>query len=95
MHLYRVVYKTEFNGRIVNASGLVAVPVTANAITVASYHHGTITTQAGAPSAFTTLDVNNIDPNVALGAGMASMGMIVVLPDYLVRPPKKERRRTK
>lgn len=53
--VYKVIYKTEFKGEIITASGAVAVPETPGPYPVVSYQRGTIFRSQDAPSQFTDL----------------------------------------
>ena len=74
--VYRLVYKTTIDGEEINASGLVCVPVTGGEYPVLSFQNGTNTVNAYAPSEFLT------NPSYQLVQFIASMGFIVVIPDY-------------
>lgn len=77
---YKIVYKTiDPAGNLVNASGLMAVPQKVGVSSLMSFQHGTITLDSDAPS--------NAQYNGAsygdLAAVLASLGYVVVMPDYL------------
>ena len=76
--LYKVTYKTTYNGSDITASGLIALPKTTVEIAMISFHHGTITVQSDAPSNFSASD-----PNALLYGALSSSGFISVIPDYL------------
>jgi pimeloyl-ACP methyl ester carboxylesterase len=78
IEIYKVVYNTTYDGAIITASGLVALPKTTDQVGMLSFHHGTITNHADAPSNFSSSDFNSISY-----AAMASVGFIGVIPDYL------------
>ena len=78
VEIYKVVYNTSYNGSIITASGLIAIPKTTEQIGMLSFHHGTITNREDAPSNFSSSDFNSISY-----AAMASVGFIGVIPDYL------------
>lgn len=78
IEIYKATYKTSYNGNSLNASGLIALPKTTAAVAMLSFHHGTITNRADAPSNFSSNDFNTISY-----AAMASVGFIGVIPDYL------------
>src|SRR5688572_12954507 len=78
IEIYKVVYNTTYDGAIITASGLVALPKTTDQVGMLSFHHGTITNHADAPSNFSSNDFNSISY-----AAMASVGFIGVIPDYL------------
>lgn len=75
--LYRLVYWTEFKGRPVPVSGLIAVPSGVPAKGVVAYLHGTTTTRAVSPS---LPDRADGDQEAAVFAGS---GFITLLPDYV------------
>jgi predicted esterase len=78
IEIYKVTYKTSYDGSSINASGLMALPKTNAGVAMLSFHHGTITNRADAPSNFSPSDFNTISY-----AAMASVGFIGVIPDYL------------
>lgn len=78
VEIYKVTYKTNYNGSPIEASGLIAIPRTTDAISMLSLHHGTIVNHAEAPSSFTTADAT-----ILSYAAIASAGLIGVIPDYL------------
>jgi hypothetical protein len=78
--VYRVNYKTEFEGDSIIASGLLAVPVpdkSSAAYPMMSYQHGTITTNEESPT------YNPLGDFTALATYMASTGIVVIIPDYI------------
>lgn len=76
---YRLVYKTpDPEDTLVDASGLVCLPVKkSSGNPVLSYQHGTIFADTEAPSYFSS------SPEGLIGAVLAGLGYIVVMPDYL------------
>ncbi|MFH0842366.1 MAG: lipase family protein [Bacteroidota bacterium] len=74
--VYKIVYTTEVNGESIDASGLVCVPAVPGEYPVISFQNGTNTVNAYAPSEFV------INPSYQLVEFIASMGFIVVIPDY-------------
>jgi pimeloyl-ACP methyl ester carboxylesterase len=74
--IYRMVYRTTVNGKDIQASGLVCVPVTPGNYPVLSFQNGTNTVNANAPSESAT------DYPYILVEMLASMGYIVVIADY-------------
>ncbi len=74
--VYRIVYKTTIDGKNVNASGLVSVPVDRGEYPVLSFQNGTNTLNSQAPSVY---PLNNTYILVEM---LASMGFVVVIPDY-------------
>ncbi len=78
VNVYRVVYKTPFQGNMVEASGLLCAPVSAgNSFPMISFQNGTNTSHAEAPS------VNLSNPFFQYLHATASMGYIMLIPDYL------------
>ncbi len=76
---YKLTYETPNPaGSLVHASGLVCLPTTTTSNRpVISYQHGTIFLDSDAPSHFLT------SPDGLIGAVLAGLGFISVLPDYL------------
>ena len=74
----KITYKTTFKGESITASGIVLVPQTETSLGVVSLQHGTITQLEHTPS-----DMKISSNEVTLGAILASMGYIVVMPDYI------------
>lgn len=74
--VYKIVYKTMVTDQEINASGLVCVPATNGDYPVLSFQNGTNTLNADAPSEMPS------DFSYQLVELIASMGYIVVIPDY-------------
>jgi pimeloyl-ACP methyl ester carboxylesterase len=74
--IYRIVYKSSTGGKEFNASGLVCVPVNQGDYPVLSFQNGTNTLNLLSPS------VNPANNNYVLVEILASMGFVVVIPDY-------------
>lgn len=76
---YKLTYETpDAAGSLIHASGLVCLPTTRSTNRpVISYQHGTIFLESDAPSHLLT------SPEGLIGAALAGMGFISVLPDYL------------
>jgi pimeloyl-ACP methyl ester carboxylesterase len=72
--IYSIVYKTTVDGRKINASGLVCVPLVKGDYPVISFQNGTNTVNANAPSVAPV--------NYQLIGLVASMGYVVVVADY-------------
>ncbi len=75
--IYKITYKTTFNGEPKIASGLVSVPTGEGSFPVISYQNGTNTLHSNAPS---------VNPNFELYVlleAIASTGFVIALPDYL------------
>lgn len=78
--LFRVNYKTLYKGEEIEASGLVLIPLSDDSLNapILSFQHGTIFSQAEAPTN-TTLS----DPYLILYTAAATTGVIMVVPDYI------------
>jgi hypothetical protein len=76
--VYKVTYKTSFEDAEIIASGLVVLPKTNVEVGMVSFHHGTITDHADAPS-----NTHETDQDALLYAALSSSGFITVIPDYL------------
>jgi len=74
--VYKLVYRTNATGEDIEASGLVCVPSTPGEYPVLSFQNGTNTLYDYAPSVYLTY------PYYQLIEIIASMGFIVVIPDY-------------
>lgn len=74
--VYKITYKTKAGDKNIEASGLVAVPVTKGEYPVLSFQNGTNTLNNQAPS------VNPVNSNYVLVEILASTGFVVVVPDY-------------
>lgn len=74
--VYKVTYRTVYEGTEIIASGIVALPRTRNPVSMISFHHGTIVQNEDAPSQST-------GEALALFAALASAGFIAVVPDYI------------
>lgn len=75
--VYKITYKTAFEGDTIEASGVVAVPLSdskKDAFPVLSYQHGTLFLKTQAPSLGATNDFMTL---------IASTGMVVVISDYI------------
>src|SRR5690606_4091336 len=77
IQIYKVVYKTLFEGDSVLASGVIAIPVPLTkkeTFPLLSYQHGTIVKKNEAPS---------VNTNAEFMTYVASAGMVVAIPDYI------------
>jgi pimeloyl-ACP methyl ester carboxylesterase len=74
--IYKVVYETTVGAEVISASGLVCVPKTSAEYPVLCFQNGTNTVKANAPSEY----VGN--PLYQMIEIVASLGYIVVIPDY-------------
>jgi pimeloyl-ACP methyl ester carboxylesterase len=74
--VYKIVYKTTINNRSIKASGLVCIPSVPGEFPVLCFQNGTNTVNAGSPSE------NVSDPSYQMIEAAASLGFIVVMPDY-------------
>ncbi len=77
--VYSVRYKTRFKGNEVEASGLVSIPIAGaqDKFAVLSFQNGTNTLASRAPS------LNASDQGLIVLQLLASLGYVVVIPDYL------------
>ncbi|MEM8566110.1 MAG: alpha/beta fold hydrolase [Bacteroidota bacterium] len=76
--LYRITYRTNYKGEEITASGLIAIPQTDDQLDVISVHHGTIGSDAEAPSNLATTD-----SFVFLIQAVASAGFVAIAPDFI------------
>lgn len=77
--VYKITYKTtNTDGSEITASGAVIIPVSDQPLSMISVQHGTITTDAAAPSNFQAGS-----EAASFGALFASIGYIIVYPDYI------------
>ena len=76
VNVHKMVYRTTIAGEEIEASGLVCVPVTPGEYPVLSFQNGTNTVNEYAPSEYV------ISPSYQLVEYLASMGFVVVIPDY-------------
>jgi pimeloyl-ACP methyl ester carboxylesterase len=74
--IYRVIYKTQLNGKVINASGLACVPSAQGNYPILSFQNGTNTMNDYAPSEYPG------NPSYQFIEVIASMGFIVIIPDY-------------
>jgi pimeloyl-ACP methyl ester carboxylesterase len=74
--VYKVVYRTTVRNQDIKASGLICVPSAAGEYPVLCFQNGTNTLNAGCPSE------NVSDPSYQMIEVAASLGYIVVMPDY-------------
>jgi predicted esterase len=78
VEIFKVEYRTKFQGKDIVASGLVIVPETDQSISILSYQHGTIVLDTDAPSEQAS---NSTD--VLLYSAISSAGFIAVIPDMV------------
>jgi pimeloyl-ACP methyl ester carboxylesterase len=76
VNVYRITYRTTVMGQEIEASGLVCTPVSSGDYPVICFQNGTNTVDAYCPSRFA------INTNYQLVEIVASMGFVVVIPDY-------------
>lgn len=77
VNIYKIVYKTLFEGDSILVSGVVATPIpikSKETFPMLSYQHGTIFTKAEAPS---------VNTNNEFMTYLASTGMVIVIADYI------------
>lgn len=77
VEVQKITYNTTFQDRNIKASGLVFLPMAAENFPVLSFQDGTNTQHSQAPSENLSLEMHFILESVA------SMGFIVVVPDYI------------
>lgn len=77
VEIYKIIYKTTYKDKGIQASGLVCLPKAAGNYPIMSFQNGTNTEQSKAPTE------NPRDDAFLLLESMASMGFIVVVPDYI------------
>ncbi len=77
IEVHKITYRTSLQGNKIKASGLVYLPKTAGNYPVMSFQNGTNTVNKDAPSESPTSD------NWFMLESLASMGFIVVVPDYI------------
>lgn len=77
IEVHKMIYNTKLQSKNVQASGLIYLPKTAGNYPVLSFQNGTNTLNADSPSESPTSD------NWFMLESIASMGFIVVVPDYI------------
>lgn len=77
VEIYKVIYKTKSKELNIMASGLVCVPKTAGNYPVLSFQNGTNTLHSECPTE------NPKSMNLSIMESVASMGFIIVIPDYI------------
>jgi pimeloyl-ACP methyl ester carboxylesterase len=78
VEIFKVSYKTLYKGDEITASGIVVLPKTTDEVAMVSFQHGTIVTQAAAP---TGLPLSSTE--LILYAALSSTGFIAVMPDFI------------
>lgn len=79
IRVYKLIYRTtDASGNPTLASGAFIYPTTTATKSLLSYQHGTIRTEAGAPSSYATAADSFIG-----GTYLAALGFAVSMPDYL------------
>jgi pimeloyl-ACP methyl ester carboxylesterase len=79
LQVYRLVYNTQnVDGRVVQASGALLVPLVNKPLPLVSLQHGTITNDQAAPSHY-----NQNSESWTIGSVVAAGGYVVAAPDYL------------
>lgn len=76
--MYKVEYTTMYGDEEVTASGLVFLPLEKENPAVVSFQHGTIASEAEAP---TNLGIQDLQ--LLLYAGLAGTGVVTVVPDFI------------
>jgi len=77
VEVYRITYSTHYKDSLIEASGLVCVPVSEDEFPVISFQNATSTLHANAPS------VNPYYTDYLLIQGMAGNGYVIFMPDYI------------
>jgi len=76
--VYKLIYPMEYQGKTINASGLVAVPISeGEKFPVLSFQHGTMVAKSEAP----TVDI--LGAQAMSVSALAGAGYVVVVPDYI------------
>ncbi len=76
--VYQITYKTDYKGDSIDASAMVFIPNTDETVSTFSFQHGTIASDAEAPSNLSLVEGQNILLSV-----LAGTGFIAVAPDYI------------
>ncbi len=76
VNVYKLIYKTEIGDKEIKASGLICLPAAEGEYPVLCFQNGTNTQNISAPSKFV------VNPVYQMVEFVASMGYIVVMPDY-------------
>jgi pimeloyl-ACP methyl ester carboxylesterase len=76
VNIYKVIYRTTINNEKINASGLICVPSTSGEYPILCFQNGINTVHAYAPTEYV------LNPPYQMIEIVASMGYIVVIPDY-------------
>lgn len=76
--MYDVIYNTMYKGESIEASAVMLVPDTEDTVSTISFQHGTIASDAEAPS-----NLQLGDGQIILASALSSLGMVVVLPDFI------------
>ena len=82
VNVYKVTYKTTFEGDELIASGLVAVPATSGQYPVLSFQNGTNLLYSDAPSKNYAFNPDDPENTTVVLECMASLGFVIVIPDY-------------
>lgn len=72
---YKIVYKTSYKNHTIWASGIVCIPEATTSLSLLSFQHGTMFSNVDVPS-------NNSNQQFQIAA-LASVGYVVIAPDYL------------
>jgi pimeloyl-ACP methyl ester carboxylesterase len=85
IEMWEVEYSTTYKDQQIVASGLVFIPEKEDRSPVASFQHGTIASNAEAPT-----ELSVLDGQIVLQSALASMGVITVVPDFIGFGSSKE-----
>lgn len=77
VEVYRITYKTNYGDSLIEASGLVCIPLAEEPFPVISFQNATTTLHDNAPS------TNPFYLDYLLIEGMAGNGYIIIMPDYI------------
>ena len=81
--VYKIKYRTtNVDNTPIEASGVLVVPQGNSTFPLVSYQHGTITDKSNAPSVLLTSN-NSISGENSLITIAASIGMVIIMPDYI------------
>ncbi len=78
VELYKVEYTTLYKNEPITASAMMIIPVTTEEVSTATFFHGTIASDAEAPS-----NSGAGNGQIILGSAIASAGLVVVMPDFI------------
>lgn len=77
INVYKIIYKTHFNGGTIHASGIISVPESPEGFPLLSFQNGTNTLKSHSPS------IDLLDPMYTFLQYIAGNGFIVMISDYI------------